>query len=121
MHFPYVPFSQLLPQSAVLVHHGGIGSTAQALAAGIPQLIMAMAFDQPDNANRVHRLGVGDGLFRREFQVAKVKTMLEHLLGSKEIAVRCKQLAARFEAARPREAAAERIEQLLRRVPPAMS
>ena len=113
MHFPYVPFSELLPQAAALVHHGGIGSTAQALAAGIPQLIMAMAFDQPDNANRVHRLGVGEGLFRHEFQVTKVKSLLERLLGCKEISVRCKQVAARFEAGRPREEAADRIEQLL--------
>ena len=113
MHFPYVPFSELLPQAAALVHHGGIGSTAQALAAGIPQLIMAMAFDQPDNANRVHRLGVGEGLFRHEFQVTKVKSLLERLLGCEEISVRCNQVAARFEAGRPREEAADRIEQLL--------
>ena len=113
MHFPYVPFSQLLPQAAALVHHGGIGSTAQALAAGIPQLIMAMAFDQPDNANRVHRLGVGEGLFRHEFQVTKVKSLLEQLLGCEEMSVRCNQVAARFEAGRPREEAADRIEQLL--------
>ena len=113
MHFPYVPFSQLLPQAAALVHHGGIGSTAQALAAGIPQLIMAMAFDQPDNANRVHRLGVGKGLFRHEFQVTKVKTLLEHLLGCEEISVRCKQVAARFEAGRPQKEAADQIEKLI--------
>lgn len=113
MHFPYVPFSQLLARSAVLVHHGGIGSTAQALAAAIPQLIMAMAFDQPDNANRVQRLGVGRGLFRHEFQVPRVKKMLEHLLRSDEISTRCKQVAARFESARPREEAADWIEHLL--------
>ena len=115
IHFPYVPFSQLLSQAAVLVHHGGIGSTAQALACGIPQLIMAMAFDQPDNANRVRRLGVGYGLSRGEFQLPRVKNMLENLLDSKEISVRCRHVAARFAGARPREGAADRIEQLLLR------
>ncbi len=55
----HVPFDCLLPQVAALVHHGGIGTTAAALAAGIPQLITPFAFDQFDNAARVVRLGVG--------------------------------------------------------------
>jgi UDP:flavonoid glycosyltransferase YjiC (YdhE family) len=55
----HLPFDALLPQVAVLVHHGGIGTTAAALAAGIPQLVIPFAFDQFDNAARVARLGVG--------------------------------------------------------------
>jgi rhamnosyltransferase subunit B len=55
----HLPFVRLLPQVAALVHHGGIGTTAAALAAGIPQLIAPFAFDQFDNAARVVRLGVG--------------------------------------------------------------
>lgn len=57
--FAYLPFSRLLPRCAALVHHGGIGTLSQALAAGIPQLVMPMAHDQHDNAERVHRLGAG--------------------------------------------------------------
>ena len=55
----HLPFDRLLPQVAALVHHGGIGTTAAALAAGIPQLIAPFAFDQFDNAARTVRLGVG--------------------------------------------------------------
>lgn len=55
----YAPFSLLLPRAAALIHHGGIGTTAQALAAGIPQLAVPISFDQPDNATRMARLGVG--------------------------------------------------------------
>ena len=55
----YAPFSLLLPRAAVMVHHGGIGTVAQCLAAGIPQLVVHMSLDQPDNAARVERLGVG--------------------------------------------------------------
>jgi UDP:flavonoid glycosyltransferase YjiC (YdhE family) len=58
-HFEYVPFSQLLPRAAALVHHGGIGTLAQGLAAGVPQLVMPMGFDQPDNAARVVHAGAG--------------------------------------------------------------
>lgn len=55
----YIPLGELLPRSLAIVHHGGIGTTARALAAGIPQLICPLAFDQFDQATRVERLGVG--------------------------------------------------------------
>ena len=55
----HLPFDRLLPRVAALVHHGGIGTTAAALAAGVPQLIAPFAFDQFDNAARIVRLGVG--------------------------------------------------------------
>ncbi len=60
----YVPFSRILPLAALMVHHGGIGTLSQCLAAGIPQLIVYMSLDQPDNAARLERLGVGAGINR---------------------------------------------------------
>ena len=56
---PYVPLSALLPHAAALVHHGGIGTTAEALRSGTPQLITPFAWDQFDNAARVASLGAG--------------------------------------------------------------
>lgn len=58
LQVPYAPFSALLPRLKGLVHHGGIGTSAQALAAGIPQLVVPFAHDQFDNAARLRRLGV---------------------------------------------------------------
>ena len=58
MHVRYAPFSALLPRLRGLVHHGGIGTSAQALAAGIPQMVAPFAHDQFDNAARLCRLGV---------------------------------------------------------------
>lgn len=55
----YAPFSALLPRAAVMVHHGGVGTLSQCLAAGIPQLVVHMSLDQPDNAARIEKLGVG--------------------------------------------------------------
>ena len=57
-HVAYAPFAALLPRLAALVHHGGIGTSAQALTAGIPQLVVPFAHDQFDNAARLARLGV---------------------------------------------------------------
>ncbi|MBS2036084.1 glycosyltransferase family 1 protein [bacterium] len=55
----YAPFSLLLPRGAALIHHGGIGTVAQSLACGIPQLVVPQAHDQFDNAYRVEQLGAG--------------------------------------------------------------
>ncbi|MBT5704750.1 MAG: glycosyltransferase family 1 protein [Verrucomicrobia bacterium] len=61
-HCPFAPFGKLFQHCAAIVHHGGIGTTAQAIAAGIPQLIMPLAWDQYDNADRVTRLKVGSSI-----------------------------------------------------------
>ena len=57
-HIHHAPFSQLLPRAAALVHRGGIGTAAQALKAGVPQLVAPCCYDQFDNAAHLQRLGV---------------------------------------------------------------
>ncbi|MBL9146694.1 MAG: glycosyltransferase [Verrucomicrobiaceae bacterium] len=94
----YVPFSLLLPRSAALVYHGGIGTCSQALAAGIPHLVMAMAHDQPDNANRLRRLRVGMGITPRQFKGPRVAECLKHLLESPEVAQHCADCARRMQS-----------------------
>ena len=81
-HFEYVPFSAILPRAAAVVHHGGIGSTSQGLRAGIPQLLMPMSHDQPDNAARIKRLGVGDWLRPSAFRGPRVAEKVERLIAS---------------------------------------
>jgi rhamnosyltransferase subunit B len=85
----YVPFSLLLPRAAALIYHGGIGTCSQALAAGIPHLVMHMAHDQPDNANRLRRLGVGLGLTPKQFTGERVATMLRALLDDPQVTANC--------------------------------
>ena len=111
-HFPYAPFSQLLPRAAALVHHGGIGTLSQGFAAGIPQLVMPMSFDQPDNAARLTRLGAGLALSPKRFRAANVAATLSRLLGSSDIAARCRELAARIAQERSIDPACDMIERL---------
>ncbi len=92
-HFHYIPFSAVLPRAAAFVHHGGIGTTAQALAAGVPQLVMPLAHDQPDNATRVKRLGCGDYLRPKEYRTARVRERLERLMNSPEVRANCRRRA----------------------------
>ena len=57
-HVAYAPFGALLPRLSALVHHGGIGTAAQALTTGVMQVVVPFAHDQFDNAARLRRLGV---------------------------------------------------------------
>ena len=95
-HFAYVPLTPLLPRCAALVHHGGIGTAAQAMAASLPQLIMALAHDQFDNADRIKRLGLGDWLTPRWFSGARVARVLGQLLDSETTRSACRQIAERL-------------------------
>jgi rhamnosyltransferase subunit B len=111
-HFEYVPFSQVFPLAAAVVHHGGVGTTAQALAAGVPQLIMPLSHDQPDNAARVRRLGVGSSLSPQAFRGPAVAEALAGLTGSPEVAARCREIADRLRGADPFTEACRAIEAL---------
>ncbi|MBI4601460.1 MAG: glycosyltransferase, partial [Planctomycetes bacterium] len=93
----YVPFRRLLPRSRLLVHHGGIGTASAALAAGIPQVIVPLAFDQFDNTDRFAALGVARKVPRSLFQPRRAAREIERLLGSQEVADRCKRLQARVD------------------------
>lgn len=77
----YAPFSTLLKHAAAFVHHGGIGTLSQGFAAGVPQLLMPMAHDQPDNEHRLRRLGAGFGIPPKRFNAENVARALRQLLG----------------------------------------
>jgi rhamnosyltransferase subunit B len=98
-HFAYVPFSKILPRAAALVHHGGIGTTAQAIAAGIPQVIRPMAHDQPDNAARVERLGIGVSLSPKRFNAASLAEKLNTVITSQQVLDRCKSFSRKIDPA----------------------
>jgi UDP:flavonoid glycosyltransferase YjiC (YdhE family) len=78
--FNYAPFGELLPRAKALVHQGGVGTTGQGLRAGIPMLVVPFAHDQPDNAARVTRLGVGRTISRSNYKAARVAKELRELL-----------------------------------------
>jgi rhamnosyltransferase subunit B len=93
-HCAFAPFRQLLPLCGAVVHHGGVGTTAAALAAGCPQLVLPLAWDQPDNAARVRRLGCGDELGARRRIVGLMARALARLI-TPAVRDRCRTIAAR--------------------------
>ena len=98
LHADYAPFSAVLPRCAALIHHGGIGTTAQSLAAGVRQLVMPMAFDQPDNAARLARFGVARTVWPKRFTAATVAAALTALLADDAVGRAAAGYAARMAA-----------------------
>lgn len=96
VHFNYLPFKALLPRLSAFVHHGGIGTTSQALLAGVPQLIRPMGFDQFDNASRAVRLGVAKQLLPRRYQAKTAARALDELIANQQVSQQCKQLSQRM-------------------------
>ncbi len=75
------PHDALMPRAAAIVHHGGVGTTGQALRSGRPMLVVPHAHDQPDNAARISRLGVGRSVDARRYTATSATTALRALLG----------------------------------------
>jgi len=79
-HMDYIDFEYALPKALAIVHHGGIGTTAQAIKAGIPQLIRPLKYDQPDNADRIYKLGLGTYVVPEKFNAEQVAPMINNMI-----------------------------------------
>ena len=76
----YLPYSEIMPRTAAVVHQGGIGTVAQTLRAGRPMLVVPWAYDQPDNAERIRKMGAGRSLRRNRYRARSAAEQLEQLL-----------------------------------------
>jgi UDP:flavonoid glycosyltransferase YjiC (YdhE family) len=70
-----VPHDWLFPQMAALVHHGGAGTTAAGLRAGVPAVIVPFFADQPFWGERLRQLGVGPAPIPRRKLTAENLTL----------------------------------------------
>lgn len=95
-HENYAPLHLLLPKAGAVVHHGGIGTTAQCLRAGIPQLVVPGRLDQFDNAQHVERLGCGRAQ-RNHLDSRAMAENLQYLLTAPEVRAACRSAQARME------------------------
>jgi rhamnosyltransferase subunit B len=109
-HAEFVDLQPLLQRSALLVHHGGVGTTARALEAGIPQIIRAEAYDQPDNGDRVAALGVGAFFEPGHYDFERLVQSSDSLLRSPDVQRRLDQLSRQIAQTDAIAAAADRVE-----------
>ena len=110
----YAPYSQVFPSAAAIVHQGGIGTTAQALRAGRPTLIMPYSHDQPDNAARVEKLGTSRTVPRKQYSAKRVALELNNLLENPEYTSKAMEIGKIIQAEDGVGIACDAIEQQLK-------
>ena len=109
----YAPYSQIFPHACAIVHQGGIGTTAQALFAGRPTLIMPYSHDQPDNAARVERLGTSRTIARSKYTASRVAKELNQLLNHPSYATKAIEISGIIQAENGIKMACDAIEKQL--------
>lgn len=109
----YAPYSRIFPLAACVVHQGGVGTTAQALRAGVPQLIMPYSHDQPDNAARCVRLGVARTIDREEYIAENASAEIERLLADLDYKARAVEAANDVRSEHGTRTACDAIETVL--------
>ncbi|MDQ7994680.1 MAG: glycosyltransferase [Luteibacter sp.] len=115
MAVEYASHGALFPRASAVVHHGGVGTTQESLRAGCPALVVPHGFDQPDNAARVLRLGVGDVLPASRYRADRAAAKLRVLLTDEGVALRAQRAAEVIRAERGASLAADVIEQAMAR------
>ena len=108
----YAPLHSVLPHACAIVHAGGIGTCAEALKAGLPSVVIPYAFDQPDNAARLRRLGVAEILPRNAITSRNLATKLERLLKTPAATTAAKQLAGMIHSQETLNRALDKMESL---------
>lgn len=111
----YAPYSQIFPRASVIIHQAGIGTTAQALRAGRPMLVMPYSHDQPDNARRVRRLGVAEVLGRKQYKAKPAARLIGQLLSDNAYVVRAGAVAAKIVSENGAVAACDALEAMPKR------
>lgn len=114
----YAPYSRLFPRSELVVHQGGVGTTAQCLRAGKPMLIMPYSHDQPDNGRRMRRLKVARVIHREYYTPNRVARKLKAMLDEPLFAARAAEAARRLENEDGVGSACDALEELYRKTRP---
>jgi UDP:flavonoid glycosyltransferase YjiC (YdhE family) len=107
----YAPLAQILPRAAAVVHAGGIGTCAESLRAGVPSVVIPFSFDQPDNAERLRRLGVAEVASR--FRISSLAVPLGRILENPVATRRARTLAGQIDSRAAVLNAVDSLEMLL--------
>ncbi len=80
LRLDYAPLAAVLPHASAVVHQGGIGTCAESLRAGIPSVVVPFGYDQPDNGERLRRLGVAAVIDRKRVSAESLAAALRQVL-----------------------------------------
>jgi UDP:flavonoid glycosyltransferase YjiC (YdhE family) len=108
----YAPYSKLFPRASLIVHQGGVGTTAQAMQAGKPMLVMPYTHDQPDNARRMRRLGVASVIRRQDYTAERAARRIRRMLGNPRFAERAAEVGEQLHRENGLARACDALEEL---------
>lgn len=109
----YAPYSAVFARASAIVHQGGIGTTAQALRAGRPMIVVPYGFDQPDNAARLRRIGVAETIARKKYDRKRAVAALRLILNDASYTQRAATMAQQVRAEDGVRGACDALETLL--------
>ena len=93
---PWIPYSELLPMTDVVVTHGGGGTVIACLAAGLPMVVVPLMWDQPENARRVVLARAGISLSPKQCSPKRLRDAVEHILATPTYRENAQLLATRL-------------------------
>ncbi|GAA6140269.1 glycosyltransferase [Hydrogenophaga sp. 5NK40-0174] len=108
----YASLSALLPRCKAIIHHGGVGTTAEALRAATPQLVTAFGWDQYDNGSRAAEQGAGLVMSAHKLTPRNLTQAIGKLLSSQDMPTNCVIASRHFDKQQPTEALCVNIERM---------
>ena len=96
LHLPFAPFSEVFPSCAAVIHHGGIGTIAQCLRAGVPSLVVPGGMDQPFNAAQVAQCKAGIWIARKHYTRKRAEQALRALISTPMYGQRMREIQAQI-------------------------
>lgn len=94
----YIPQTALFPRCQLVVSHGGSGTVMAALAHGLPQVVVPITADQPENARRCVALGVARALDAATLDPLSARSAVAEVLGDPTYRENAGRLRAEIEA-----------------------
>jgi UDP:flavonoid glycosyltransferase YjiC (YdhE family) len=95
---PWVAQPEALEHAALVVQHGGAGTTLAALAAGLPQLVLPQGADGPANAGAVHAAGAGEYVLAPDLTPQAVHDAARRLLADESYRTGARKVAEEIAA-----------------------
>jgi MGT family glycosyltransferase len=104
--------ADVLPHCSAVISHGGHGTVMKALVAGVPQVVVPLGRDQPDNAARLAHLGAGVRV-RKNASVSVLRNAVAAVLAEPRYRAAAIAAAARLRAERNDDAVIDELERML--------
>jgi MGT family glycosyltransferase len=110
----FLPQTSVLPQVDLVITHGGNNTVTESLFFGRPMVVLPLFWDQYDNAQRIHELGLGTRLDTYGHEPGELLGAVDRLLADEALAARLGAIASSLQAAPGTVLAADLIERLAR-------